>query len=90
MATNNTDPLRRDDARSEEILARIPSGRWGEPARGSTLDRAVVLAAPRSSFARVRKQRRRTGVSVNGRNARSSRGQRFKEIGPCAVNATKR
>ncbi len=31
MATANTAPLRADAARSAEILARIPAGRWGEP-----------------------------------------------------------
>ena len=33
MATNNTNQLRQDEERSEEILARIPAGRWGTPAR---------------------------------------------------------
>ena len=32
MATNNTNQLRQDEDRSEEILARIPAGRWGTPA----------------------------------------------------------
>jgi len=31
MATANTAPLRADAARSAEILARIPVGRWGQP-----------------------------------------------------------
>jgi 2-deoxy-D-gluconate 3-dehydrogenase len=31
MATANTAPLRADAARSAEILARIPAGRWGQP-----------------------------------------------------------
>lgn len=31
MATNNTAQLRQDEARSEEILGRIPAGRWGTP-----------------------------------------------------------
>ncbi len=31
MATNNTAQLRSDGERSEEILARIPAGRWGTP-----------------------------------------------------------
>jgi len=31
MATANTAPLRADAARSAEILARIPAGRWGLP-----------------------------------------------------------
>ncbi|MGL6019525.1 MAG: 2-dehydro-3-deoxy-D-gluconate 5-dehydrogenase KduD [Gibbsiella quercinecans] len=32
MATNNTRQLRDDPERSQEILQRIPAGRWGEPA----------------------------------------------------------
>jgi len=32
MATDNTAPLRADPARYQAILARIPAGRWGEPA----------------------------------------------------------
>lgn len=31
IATDNTKALRDDPARSEQILARIPAGRWGEP-----------------------------------------------------------
>lgn len=31
MATDNTQALREDPKRSEEILARIPAGRWGFP-----------------------------------------------------------
>ncbi|TPV22052.1 2-dehydro-3-deoxy-D-gluconate 5-dehydrogenase KduD [Pantoea anthophila] len=31
MATDNTEPLRKDAARSAEILDRIPAGRWGVP-----------------------------------------------------------
>jgi 2-deoxy-D-gluconate 3-dehydrogenase len=31
MATNNTEQLRSDEARNEEILGRIPAGRWGIP-----------------------------------------------------------
>ncbi|MCX8958690.1 2-dehydro-3-deoxy-D-gluconate 5-dehydrogenase KduD [Erwinia psidii] len=31
FATNNTEALRKDEARSEEILSRIPAGRWGTP-----------------------------------------------------------
>lgn len=31
MATNNTSQLRKDAGRSEEILDRIPAGRWGTP-----------------------------------------------------------
>ncbi|MCP8940648.1 2-dehydro-3-deoxy-D-gluconate 5-dehydrogenase KduD [Alsobacter sp. SYSU M60028] len=31
FVTNNTEALRNDPARSEQILARIPAGRWGRP-----------------------------------------------------------
>lgn len=31
MATDNTAPLRQDEARSMQIMERIPSGRWGLP-----------------------------------------------------------
>lgn len=31
IATDNTEALRGDPARSEQILARIPQGRWGRP-----------------------------------------------------------
>ncbi|RBO84772.1 2-dehydro-3-deoxy-D-gluconate 5-dehydrogenase KduD [Marinomonas aquiplantarum] len=31
MSTNNTQALRADEARSSEILGRIPAGRWGLP-----------------------------------------------------------
>jgi 2-dehydro-3-deoxy-D-gluconate 5-dehydrogenase len=31
IATKNTEALREDPVRSEQILARIPAGRWGEP-----------------------------------------------------------
>ncbi|MEW5981670.1 MAG: 2-dehydro-3-deoxy-D-gluconate 5-dehydrogenase KduD [Acidobacteriota bacterium] len=31
MATDNTAPLRADDARARQILERIPAGRWGAP-----------------------------------------------------------
>ncbi len=48
MATDNTAPLRSDAARSESILARIPAGRWGDPAdlKGVT----VFLASPASDY----------------------------------------
>ncbi|MCX7671160.1 MAG: SDR family oxidoreductase, partial [Anaerolineae bacterium] len=46
MATDNTAPLRADPARAESILARIPAGRWGEPA---DLKGAVVFLASRAS-----------------------------------------
>ncbi|SMP63670.1 2-deoxy-D-gluconate 3-dehydrogenase [Neorhodopirellula lusitana] len=31
IATDNTEALRNDPVRTEQILARIPAGRWGEP-----------------------------------------------------------
>ncbi|MBP2171185.1 2-deoxy-D-gluconate 3-dehydrogenase [Erwinia toletana] len=31
MATNNTEQLRQDEGRSQEILGRIPAARWGKP-----------------------------------------------------------
>ncbi|TWU38417.1 SDR family NAD(P)-dependent oxidoreductase [Novipirellula artificiosorum] len=31
IATDNTEALRNDAVRSEQILARIPAGRWGQP-----------------------------------------------------------
>jgi 2-deoxy-D-gluconate 3-dehydrogenase len=46
MATDNTAQLRADQARSAEILARIPAGRWGEP---SDLGGAAVFLASRAS-----------------------------------------
>jgi 2-deoxy-D-gluconate 3-dehydrogenase len=48
MATDNTQQLRQDPARSREILARIPAGRWSEPADvGGT---AVFLASPAADY----------------------------------------
>jgi 2-deoxy-D-gluconate 3-dehydrogenase len=32
MATDNTAALRADENRNRDILARLPAGRWGEPA----------------------------------------------------------
>lgn len=48
MATNNTAPLRADPVRSQEILGRIPAGRWGEPEdlRGPV----VFLASDAASY----------------------------------------
>ena len=31
IATDNTEALRKDEARAKSILDRIPQGRWGEP-----------------------------------------------------------
>jgi len=48
MATANTAPLRADAARSAEILARIPAGRWGQP---EDLAGAVVfLCSPAADY----------------------------------------
>lgn len=46
MATDNTEALRNDEKRSNEILARIPAGRWGEP---SDLEGIAVFLASRAS-----------------------------------------
>ncbi len=48
MVTNNTEAIRADEKRSEEILARIPAGRWGtkEDMGGP----AVFLASDASSY----------------------------------------
>lgn len=48
MATDNTQQLRDDPARSAEILGRIPAGRWGEPSDvGGT---AVFLASQAAKY----------------------------------------
>jgi 2-deoxy-D-gluconate 3-dehydrogenase len=46
MATNNTAQLRSDAQRSEEVLDRIPAGRWGVP---GDLDGSVVFLASTAS-----------------------------------------
>ncbi len=48
MATNNTANLRSDDQRSEEILSRIPAGRWGTPE--DLMGAAIFLASEASSY----------------------------------------
>lgn len=48
MATNNTAQLRADKGRSEEILERIPAGRWGTPA--DVMGAAVFLASVASDY----------------------------------------
>jgi 2-deoxy-D-gluconate 3-dehydrogenase len=48
FATNNTAALRADEARSRDILARIPAGRWGRPE--DLAGAAVFLAAPASDY----------------------------------------
>lgn len=46
IATNNTAALRADETRNREILARIPAGRWGDPA---DLGGAVIFLSSRAS-----------------------------------------
>ncbi len=46
FATNNTAALQADETRNRDILARIPAGRWGEPA---DLAGAAVFLASRAS-----------------------------------------
>jgi 2-dehydro-3-deoxy-D-gluconate 5-dehydrogenase len=48
MATDNTTMLREDKKRSEEILARIPTGRWGTP--DDIKGAAVFLASKASDY----------------------------------------
>ncbi|WP_246632359.1 SDR family oxidoreductase [Pseudonocardia nigra] len=48
VATATTDALRNDPARSREILARIPAGRWAEPA--DIAGSAVFLASPAADY----------------------------------------
>lgn len=48
MATDNTEALQKDPARSSEILGRIPAGRWGTP--GDIGGAAVFLASPASDY----------------------------------------
>jgi 2-dehydro-3-deoxy-D-gluconate 5-dehydrogenase len=46
MTTDNTEALRADKARNQQILDRIPAGRWGEP---SDLGGAAVFLASAAS-----------------------------------------
>ena len=48
MATNNTQQLRDDPERSQEILDRIPAGRWGKP--DDLQGPAVFLASSSSDY----------------------------------------
>lgn len=48
IATDNTEALRNDPTRSAQILARIPAGRWGEPA--DFVGPAIFLASEASSY----------------------------------------
>jgi 2-deoxy-D-gluconate 3-dehydrogenase len=46
IRTDNTRALQEDELRSEQILQRIPAGRWGEP---DDLAGAFVFLASRAS-----------------------------------------
>ena len=48
FVTDNTETLRADPKRSSEILARIPAGRWGEPA--DLMGAVVFLASAASDY----------------------------------------
>lgn len=48
FSTENTSALRADPVRSQEILARIPAGRWGMPE--DLAGAAVFLASPASNY----------------------------------------
>lgn len=48
METNNTAGLRQDEQRQEEILSRIPAGRWGTPE--DIAGAVIFLASPASSY----------------------------------------
>lgn len=48
FATDNTKDLRADPVRSQEILTRIPAGRWGEPS--DLAGAAVFLASSASDY----------------------------------------
>jgi 2-deoxy-D-gluconate 3-dehydrogenase len=48
IATDNTEALRNDPVRSQQILARIPANRWGEPA--DFVGPAIFLASEASAY----------------------------------------
>lgn len=48
MATDNTEALQKDPVRNKEILARIPTGRWGTP--DDLKGAAVFLASAASDY----------------------------------------
>jgi len=48
MATDNTEALRKDPKRNEEILGRIPAGRWGTP--DDLKGTAVFLASKAADY----------------------------------------
>ncbi|MBO5337344.1 MAG: 2-dehydro-3-deoxy-D-gluconate 5-dehydrogenase KduD [Lachnospiraceae bacterium] len=48
MATNNTTQLRNDSSRNDDVLARIPAGRWGTPE--DMYGAAIFLASEASAY----------------------------------------
>jgi len=48
IVTDNTTALRSDPVRSQQILNRIPAGRWGEP--GDLTGAAIFLCSPASDY----------------------------------------
>lgn len=48
MATRNTKPIQDDPVRNEQIMARIPAGRWGQPE--DLQGAAVFLASAASNY----------------------------------------
>jgi 2-dehydro-3-deoxy-D-gluconate 5-dehydrogenase len=48
VSTDNTAALRNDPVRAQQILARIPAGRWGEP--GDFKGPAVYLASDAAAY----------------------------------------
>jgi 2-deoxy-D-gluconate 3-dehydrogenase len=48
IATDNTEALRNDPVRSEQILTRIPAGRWGDP--GDFKGPVVFLASEAANY----------------------------------------
>ncbi|KOC87905.1 2-dehydro-3-deoxy-D-gluconate 5-dehydrogenase KduD [Winslowiella iniecta] len=48
MATNNTEQIRNDEGRSQEILGRIPAARWGKPE--DMMGPVVFLASSASDY----------------------------------------
>jgi 2-deoxy-D-gluconate 3-dehydrogenase len=48
IATNNTAPIRADEGRYEDILSRIPAGRWGDPF--DVMGTVVFLAGRASNY----------------------------------------